>query len=317
MAAAEGGNLVRNDWGELIPVVRFTYTGADGQVIPDEATHILVQARVIGREAFRNHPNIVEVICDEDVEKIEQLAFYLCRSLRRVVMRGVKFVEQKAFWGCFALTEVECDKLEIIGNGAFVCCDSLRMINLPSARIVKSQVFAGCRVLTDVKFGNKLEGMGQIAFRECESLERISIPLKDGLITEDKTFQQCDNLNHVDLVRGELHETISAFHFVDWRNDVNDEIGLINQTLLNTPAGWIRRGAVLKSYPGEKAQAIRRWIRSVLLKIVYYQAEHRRLLNEAATTLEVFLPNDIVMKKVLPFLELPSYTFEVNEEEGG
>ena len=80
--AAEGGNFVRNYRGEWIPVVRFTYTGADDEVIPDEATHILVQARAIRRNAFRNHRNIVEVTCHEDVEKIEEQAFYECRSLR-------------------------------------------------------------------------------------------------------------------------------------------------------------------------------------------------------------------------------------------
>ena len=50
--AAEGGNTI---W--------FTYTGVDGEVIDEEATHIIVQARVIRREAFDRHPNIVEVIC--------------------------------------------------------------------------------------------------------------------------------------------------------------------------------------------------------------------------------------------------------------
>ena len=36
--AAEG-NVVRNYRGEVNPVVRFTYTGAEGEVIPDEATY--------------------------------------------------------------------------------------------------------------------------------------------------------------------------------------------------------------------------------------------------------------------------------------
>jgi len=68
----------------------------------------------------------------------------------------------------------------------------------------------------------------------------------------------------------------------------------------------------------EKAQAIRTWIRSVLRQILHYKAEHQRLLDEeVATTLQLVLPQDIVMNNVLPFLELPSFTFELvdNEED--
>jgi hypothetical protein len=61
---------------------------------------------------------------------------------------------------------------------------------------------------------------------------------------------------------------------------------------------------------GGKTEAMQTWIRSVLHKVLQYKAEHRRLLNEAAITLQLALPNDIVFKNVLPFLELPSYTFQ-------
>ena len=83
-----------------------------------------------------------------------------------------------------------------------------------------------------------------------------------------------------------------------------DKIGAINQILLTTAAGDDFNDA------GGKAQAIRRWISSVLGKIIHYKAQHRRLLNKAATTLQHALPNDIVLENVLPFLELPSCTFE-------
>ena len=46
--AAEGDNII---W--------FTYTGAEGEVIPDEATHIFVKARVVRERAFYEHQYIV------------------------------------------------------------------------------------------------------------------------------------------------------------------------------------------------------------------------------------------------------------------
>ncbi len=51
---------------------------------------------------------------------------------------------------------------------------------------------------------------------------------------------------------------------------------------------------------------IRRWMRSVLHEIIHYKAEHRRYVNEAAATLQSSLPNDILFRNALPFLELPS-----------
>ena len=121
----------------------------------------------------------------------------------------------------------------------------------------------------------------------------------------DDIFSGCWSLKHVDLVEGaELHETVASLHLEGWRNDMNEEIDSINQILLNTPAGngyWD---------PGGKAEMIGGWIGSVLYKIVRYKAEHRRVLDEAATTLQFALPRDILMNNVLSFLALPAYTFE-------
>ena len=46
--------------------------------------------------------------------------------------------------------------------------------------------------------------------------------------------------------------------------------------------------------------------------VLLNESEHRRYLNVAATALQPALPNDIVLKNILPFLalELPSHTFE-------
>ena len=114
----------------------------------------------------------------------------------------------------------------------------------------------------------------------------------------------CAKLKHVDLIGG-VYETVAALLMEEWKNDMNEEIENISQILPDTPAGTIRYDD-----NGGKAQAIRTWIRSVLHKIVCYKAKHRRYLNVATAALQPALPNDIVLKNVLPFLELPSYTFE-------
>ncbi|KAK1737799.1 leucine-rich repeat domain-containing protein [Skeletonema marinoi] len=296
--AAEGENM---RW--------YNYTG--DRRVPDDATHVTVSVTVISAWAFSGNHNIVEVVCDVNVEKIETWAFNNCPSLRRVIMPGVEVIERGAFDGCESLTDVECGKLEIIKVSAFKYCESLRSINLPSAKIVEEGAFNDCFALTDVTFDSKLERIEEMAFDGCPSLERITIPLKEGLMNDDDIFTACDNLKHVDLAGGELHETIAALQLEEWRNDMNEEINSINQILPNTPAGGWDDG----DDEGEKALAIRTWIRSVLDRIIRYKAQHQHLLDEAATSLQLVLPQDIVMNNVLPFLDLPSYTFEVVDEE--
>ena len=299
--------------------MRYIYRGEEGERIPAFATHITVaeDCTIVRARAFARHPLIVEVICHDRVKKIEEEAFYRCPNLRRVIMPGVEIVEKWAFNGCTALTDVECGKLERIGQAAFGYCSSLRSINLPSARNVKLGAFNTCESLLDAKFGSSLERFEERVFIDCPSLERITLPLKDGMFAYDDIFVNCDNLKHVDLFEGAvLHEIIAALQLDVWGNDMNEEIDSINRILPTARAGSMN--AIDDEYDsGEKAQAIRRWIRSVLGMIVHYKAEHRSILNEAAATLQFALPHDIVMNNILPFLKLPSYTFEGEDQEDG
>eukprot|EP00984_Skeletonema_dohrnii_P030269 scaffold21639_cov77-Skeletonema_dohrnii-CCMP3373.AAC.3 len=306
----------------------YTFTGG---VVPRHVTRVLIDKSitVIPARAFSRHRNIIEVICHDGVVRVGEEAFSGCISLRRVIMPGVKVIERNAFWNCDALTNVECGKLEIIGDSAFTYCKSLRSINLPSAKIVGRDAFWWCYALTNINFCKELESIRAGAFYGCTSLERINIPLKDGMINDDNVFMGCGNLKHVDLVEGAvLRETIAALQMEEWKKVMRSKIDAIKHIVPNTPAGNMY-GDV-----GGKAVAIRMWIESVLHKIIHYKAEHHRYLKEAATILELALwkkslsemnvPEgdedgrakcrvkcgaDVVMKNVLPFLELPPYTF--------
>eukprot|EP00985_Skeletonema_marinoi_P020526 scaffold12239_cov66-Skeletonema_marinoi.AAC.1 len=283
----------------------YIYTG--WEVVPRHVTRVRIHesVTVIPAQAFYENLDIEEVECHDRVKTVEEEAFYCCFSLKLVIMRGVEEVQQCAFANCYALTDVECDKLERIGYEAFSWCKSLTIINLPSAKIVGRSAFNYCKALKNVKFGKELEIIKVVAFRNCKSLERITLPLNDGMITHDSTFAGCKNLKQLDLVEGEqLRDTIAALLLEEWKNDMNDKIDSINQSLPTASAGDEYEDV------GEKALAIRRWIRTVLRKIVQYKAQHHSYLNEAATTLQLALPQDIVIKNVLSFLELPSYTFE-------
>jgi len=101
-------------------------------------------------------------------------------------MPGVEVVEEAAFHKCWALTDVECGKLENIGHQAFYLCP-LGSIDLTSAKFVEEDAFCNT-ALTEATFGSKLDRIDGTAFVDCRSLERITIPLKDGIITRANIF---------------------------------------------------------------------------------------------------------------------------------
>ena len=296
--AAEGG------------IITFIFNGEDRNDIPQNVTHLIIHENitVIPRRLFYKHPNLVEVYCHKGVTKIEESAFYYCQSLRRVIIPGVTIIERWAFINCRNLVYVECVKLERIGVQAFNQCKSLSSIDLPSAKIVEESAFYNCPAMTQAIFGKDLESIEGIAFVNCVSLESITIPLRNGLLTGDDIFRSCVNLKRVDLIEDEaLRNFADALLLEDWRNDVNEVLDSINQILPNTAAG--------DNYNvGGKAIAIREWIGSVRREIIHYKAAHRESLNEAATVLHLFLPNDTVINNVLPFVELPVHTFGVGDE---
>jgi len=142
-------------------IINYIYMGGQ-DVVPRNATHIRVDesVKVIPFRAFYEHPNLVELECHDGVDTIEEEAFHDCPSLKRVKMPGVRVVEKYAFAHCYALTDVDCDKLERIGGCSFKCCPSLSSMNLPSVETVASHAFETCINLVDVKFGTKLESIG-------------------------------------------------------------------------------------------------------------------------------------------------------------
>ena len=255
----------------------FVYTGGD-QEVPRDVKRVRIAENIdtIPRLVFSQCQQLIEVKGHKKMKKIEEGAFNNCPSLRRVTnMTGVIEIEKFAFYFCQALSDVDFDKLEIIGYRAFDHCYSLRSVNMGSVRRVGECAFLSCHALTDAVFGEKLERTEEHIFNGCYSLRSITIPLKDGLIGED-AFIYCNDLSRVDALDGPIHKTISSLHLKMWRNEMLEEINRINQTLPNIGAT-------------KKTQAIQEWIARVLSRMVHYTTEHRILLKETAALLELAL----------------------------
>jgi len=131
-----------------------------------------------------------------------------------------------------------------------------------------------------VEFGDKLETIGQGAFDFCAALRRIVIPLKDNIFPfcgrhTQSQFEYCVNLKAVDVcITGEIGRTIASLLLQSWRDEINKEIGRINQELPKTAHS-------------DKTSTISHWIRTVLHRIEHYKAEQTKLLEEATALLEL------------------------------
>ena len=256
----------------------FVYVGREQEVPRDvKRVRIAEDVDTIPASTFEGCFQLIEVEGHDKIKKIEEYAFHNCPFLRWVRnMTGVIEIEEYAFFSCTVLSELEFDKLEVIGHQAFVSCKSLTFISMSSVKRVGACAFSHCTAITDVTFGKDLERIEVFAFWECTALRRINIPLKNNLLSDNAAFSSCHDLSRVDAFDGGIHKTISSLHLEMWRNEMLEEINRINQTLPNLPAT-------------EKTQAIQQWITRVLSRTERYKTEHQTLLKEAMTLLELTL----------------------------
>ena len=251
----------------------FVYTGGEQRVPRDVKRNV----DTVPERAFIDCVNLIEVEGHDKLKKIEENAFHFCPSLRRVKrMTGLIEIEAKAFYGCEALSDVDFDKLEIIGQNVFYSCSSLLSINMPSIRMVGVCAFQSCDALTDVVLGKDLERIERGAFNVCAVLRRLVVPLKSDLFFDEHAFTLCEDLSRVDVLAGGIHKTISSLHLKTWRNEMKEEIDRINLTLPRISG----RG---------KHIVIREWITRVLTRMEHYRSEHKVLVKEAMTLLELAL----------------------------
>eukprot|EP00984_Skeletonema_dohrnii_P006839 scaffold2435_cov92-Skeletonema_dohrnii-CCMP3373.AAC.3 len=261
----------------------FVYTGGE-QEVPRNVRRVIIDrsVKIIPKKAFYQREQLVSVKMHDGVEIVGRWAFSRCASLRQLKLPGVKEVRYMAFYDCGALADVEFgDNLETIGSNAFFRCH-IKRIKAPSVRTIEERAFGSCTQLTNVELPG-IERICREAFISCPALRRIAIPLKDDIfhLPDDYHYYQytqfdyCQNLTTVDIVGG-IHKIISSLLLDCWRDQVNQEINRINQVLPNTSAD-------------EKAGEIQQWLRSVLRRMEHFRNEHRSLLKEATTLLELAL----------------------------
>lgn len=130
-------------------------------------------------------------------------------KLRYVVLPStVKTVEDNAFSGCSALSNISLSNVETIGSRAFLLCASLTSLSLDNVKEIGNSAFAMNDYDSDRPSSGKTGGLisvsmpkvttiGGWAFSGCSQLQNISMPNVTSV--GDWAFANCIKLDTLDL----------------------------------------------------------------------------------------------------------------------
>lgn len=123
--------------------------------------------------------NVHTIIMDENIEKVERLAFSECKHLNDINLSNVKYFENNSFSYCNNLKINELNAIEI-GIGAFY----------------------GCKNITSIKLNEGLNSIGSFAFSKT-SIKSIDIPASTTEIFND-AFSDIDTLEEINVYSTKL-----------------------------------------------------------------------------------------------------------------
>ena len=142
--------------------------------LPDTITEIRGQA-------FKNCTKLTEVNIPEKLQYLGGGAFYNAKSIKRIEFPDtVTYIGGESFYGASSLEYVKLsENLKEIRGDSFEYCTSLKSIKIPD-RVTRigGHAFYGDTSLSEVTIGpnSKLSEIGSSAFRQCYSLQNITIP---------------------------------------------------------------------------------------------------------------------------------------------
>ena len=150
----------------------------------------------IGESTFSGTANkITSMILPSSVKSIESSAFSNNYKIQSVnIPDGVTSIGSSAFSSCLALQSITIPKnVESIGAHAFRE-SSISEITILTNKItsIENQAFLNCK-FTSINIPNSVKSIGEMAFKDCESLTSITIPNGVTSIGE-QAFQSCGKL---------------------------------------------------------------------------------------------------------------------------
>lgn len=164
----------------------------------DTITKVIIPEGVttIEEYAFANLTALEEIeIRSTKLVKIGVGAFFGCEKLKKINLENVKFINQKAFFGC-ALETLDLSSVVAIGNYAFENCNLISLALPASSQSLGVGAFYNNDLLMSVEFGAPKMKIGSYAFAECNRLGTASI---NAAVVASYAFFNCSQLSSVTL----------------------------------------------------------------------------------------------------------------------
>lgn len=161
---------------------RYEFEYKEGSIydIPQAVTHLRLHPSVteVKMNAFKEYPNLKEVVFNEGLQTILADAFLGCDKLTSInIPSTVSYIGYQAFNRCKSLKEVVLHKgLVQIDNDAFQYCSSLQSITIPpTVTEIGNSAFYSCSRLREVVLNEGITRIGNHAFQFCP-LNTIKLP---------------------------------------------------------------------------------------------------------------------------------------------
>ena len=180
----------------------------------------------IGYEAFCYCKNLQSLTLEGSIESMGDGAFAYCTSLTTFPLVGnIQKIGKYAFYNCSDLKNVTIpESVTSIGDYAFEYCDDLGNVTIPqSITSIGDWAFDNCirLKLTTPSFGEKLQTIGEYAFRKC-GLNEVTIPQSVTSIGWG-AFSECYGLGSLTI--NDATTSIGGFAFNDCRSLATPKLG--------------------------------------------------------------------------------------------
>lgn len=164
--------------------------------IPESVTSILLAA-------FSHSSNLTQVNIPESVTWVGPSAFLWCSGLESLVFPdGITYIGPSGVASCTNLTYLHLPaNLDTIHNSTVYGLKSLTELTVPrTVRYIDNYAFTESSGLKTITFeeGSCLEGIGQLAFDHCTSLETFDMPNTVTTIA-GQVFGNCTSLKYAHL----------------------------------------------------------------------------------------------------------------------
>lgn len=241
---AETGTLTISGSG---PMIDFKYYGNQPwEEYNNKILNLVIDSGVtsVGKFAFANFYELINVTIAETVEVIDDNAFFFCENIHNVTFsEGLKHIGDSAFEGIMELSVLTIpDSVLTIGDYAFYDCECLREIKLSkNVQSIGDYAFAASSYLKTISIDKSNEFYcteDDVLFNKNKTT-LIQYPVSDKktcyIIPDSVTsisgmaFYECENLTDVTISE-------SVKNVGPWCFDGNEET--INIHYSGTPALW-------------------------------------------------------------------------------